>query len=143
MLILLGSISLGLGVVGVFIPVLPTTPFLLLASFCYLRGSERMYKWLINHKILGAYIYCYLNFKAISKKTKILTMIFLWATLIISMLVVPSPHIRILLVAVGIGVTIHLVKLKTLNAFEFKACADLNRNMPKEQALSNELKSEN
>ncbi len=76
--ITIGSLSLILGIAGIFIPVLPTTPFLLLASYLYLRSSERMYNWLINHKIFGAYIYCYLTYKAIPKKTKVGTMIFLW-----------------------------------------------------------------
>lgn len=134
----LGSLSLVFGITGVFIPVLPTTPFLLLASFCYLRSSERMYQWLINHKIFGAYLYCYLTYKAIPGKTRIGTIIFLWATLSVSMLLLPSPHIRIFLVAVGISVTIHLMTLKTLSHEDMKALNDLYDKKPKEQELSNE-----
>lgn len=115
LLIFLGSASLTLGIIGVFIPVLPTTPFLLLASFCYLRSSKRLYNWLINHKIFGAYIYCYITYKAIPMKTKVGTLIFLWSTLIVSMILVPSLHIRIFLLVVGVGVTIHLLILKTLS----------------------------
>ncbi|QRN86809.1 YbaN family protein [Clostridia bacterium] len=119
-LILLGSIFLALGIIGVFIPILPTTPFLLLTSFCYLRSSERMYKWLINHRIFGAYIYSYITYKAIPKKTKIGTLIFLWSTLLVSMLLVPILHLRLFLLVVGIGVTIHLVMLKTLSTEDLK-----------------------
>jgi uncharacterized protein len=136
--IFLGSLSLALGVIGVFIPVLPTTPFLLLASFFYLRSSELMYNWIINHKILGAYIYSYLTYKAIPKKTKIGTMFFLWSTLIISMILVSSLHIRIFLVAVGICVTVHLMTLRTLGHDDMKALNDLYCNKTKEQAASNE-----
>lgn len=137
LLIFLGSISVALGIAGVFIPLLPTTPFLLLASFCYLRSSERMYNWLINHRIFGAYIYCYLTYRAIPRKTKIGTLIFLWSTLIISMLLMPFLHIRIFLAAVGIGVTIHLKMLKTLSLDDMEALGDLYGNKSKEQALSN------
>lgn len=136
--LLLGSVSLTLGVIGVFIPVLPTTPFLLFASFCYLRSSKRMYNWLINHKIFGSYLYSYLTYKAISRKTKVGTIAFLWSTLIISMLLASSPHIRIFLVVVGIGVTTHLMILKTLTLEEVKILNDLYGNKPQERVLSNE-----
>lgn len=114
LLILLGSLSLALGVIGVFIPVLPTTPFLLLASFCYVRSSKKLYNWLINHRIFGSYIYCYLEYRAVPRKTKIGALIFLWSTLILSAALVPSLHVRIFLLLVGIAVTTHLVILKTL-----------------------------
>ena len=119
--IILGSVSLAFGIIGVFVPVLPTTPFLLLASFCYLRSSKRMYNWLINNKIFGEYIYSYLTYKAIAKKTKGRTVVFLWVTLTISMLIVSSLHVRLLLVAVGVCVTIHLMTLKTLSDEQTKA----------------------
>ncbi len=132
LLILLGSISLALGVTGVFIPVLPTTPFLLLASFCYLRSSKRMYTWMINHRIFGSYIYSYLTFKAIPKKTKIGTIIFLWSTLGISILMMTSLHIRLFLIAVGAGVTIHLLTLKTLSLKDIQAINVLYKSKQQE-----------
>ena len=133
--IFMGSLSLILGMIGVFVPVLPTTPFLLFASFCYLRSSERMYNWLINHKIFGAYIYSYLTYRAITKKTKICTLIFLWTTLIISIIFVSSLHIGIVLIAVGIGVTIHLMTIKTLSNNELKALNDLYCNKPQRKNI--------
>lgn len=124
----MGSVALFLGIIGIFIPVLPTTPFLLLASFCYLQSSKRMYNWLINHKIFGEYIYCYLTYKAISRKTKIGAIIFLWTTLIISMFLIPSTHIRMFLAFIGIGVTVHLMMLKTLSLKEMNEVNELNCN---------------
>lgn len=115
LLISIGSISLVLGIFGVLIPLLPTTPFLLLTSFCYIRSSDRLYRWLINHKIFGEYIYNYITYKAVKKSIKISGLIFLWITLVSSMLVVANVHVRIFLFIVGIGVSIHLVKLKTLD----------------------------
>ena len=118
--IFLGSISVALGVIGAFVPVLPTTPFLLLASFFYLRSSKRLYHWLMDHKILGAYIYNYLTYKAIPKKTKVFVIAFLWATTSLSFLLVPILFVRVFLVAIGLGVTVHLLRLKTLPPDQMK-----------------------
>jgi hypothetical protein len=136
--IVVGSIALTLGVIGIFIPVLPTTPFLLLASYCYLRGSNRMYHWLMNHKILGAYIYSYMTYKAVPKKTKISAIIFLWASLTFSMVIVSSLHLRILLAVIGTAVTFHLMTLRTLSREEMKAFSERYRREGKDPTLSDE-----
>lgn len=112
--ILGGSISLALGVIGIFLPVLPTTPFLLLAAFCYLRGSKKMYDWLLSHKVFGPYIYNYMTYKAVTRKTKKVILTTMWLILTISTILVPILHIRIFLLASGIGVTIHILTLKTI-----------------------------
>lgn len=114
LLIFLGTISLILGMIGVLIPVLPTTPFLLLASFCYIRSSKRLYDWLINHKLFGSYIYNYMTHRAVEPKAKITAITFLWTSLILSMVLVPILHLRLFLAAVGIGVSVHLLTLKTI-----------------------------
>lgn len=116
----IGSMFLAFGVIGIFLPVIPTTPFLLLAAFFYFRSSKRMYHWLINHKILGAYIYCYLTYKAIPIKTKIGAIIFLWSTLCISIVLIDSVHLRIFLAIVGIAVSVHLLLLKTITREELE-----------------------
>lgn len=121
LLVFLGTLSLAIGIIGVIIPLLPTTPFLLLASFCYLRSSKRMYNWLINHRIFGSYIYCYMVYRGVPRKTKIGAFIFLWLTLIISMILISYIYIRVLLLIVGIGVTIHLLALKTLSLEDMEA----------------------
>ena len=114
-----GSISVALGVVGIFIPVLPTTPFFLLAVFCYLRSSKKLYKWLIHHKVFGVYIYNYITYKAVLKSTKIGALIFLWTGLGVSILVINSWYVRAFLILIGVGVSIHLALLKTVNKSEF------------------------
>ena len=113
--VVLGSLALALGAVGVFLPVLPTTPFLLLAAFCYLRGSRRLYDWLMNHRVFGAYIYNYVNYRAVKRSVKVGTLVFLWATLLISMLIVSNLLVGIILTVIGVGVSIHVLTLKTLN----------------------------
>lgn len=86
-----------------------------------------MYNWLINHRIFGSYIHCYLVYKAVPMRTKIGALIFLWSTLSISAVLVPSLHIKIFLMVVGIGVTIHLITLKTMSAEDIRAAKDLKK----------------
>jgi uncharacterized membrane protein YbaN (DUF454 family) len=118
LLIVLGTLSLALGVVGIFLPVLPTTPFLLLASFCYLRSSDRLYQWLIHQRILGAHLYNYITYRAVLKRTKLVSLTVLWIGLMISALLIQNWYVRGFLLLVGIGVSIHLFALKTLEKSE-------------------------
>jgi uncharacterized membrane protein YbaN (DUF454 family) len=114
LLIMAGSISLALGIIGIMIPVLPTTPFLLLASFCYLRSSKRLYHWMLNNRVFGSYVYNYLTYRAIKRSVKVVSLMLLWITLAVSIALVSNIYLRIFLVAVGIGVSIHVLSLKTL-----------------------------
>ena len=110
-----GTAAVGLGTVCIFLPLLPTTPFLLLAAACYLRSSDRLYNWLIGHPWFGRYIRQYREHKAISRQTKLATLLLLWSTLAFSALVVlDALWPRLLLLAVGIGVTLHVLAMKTL-----------------------------
>jgi uncharacterized protein len=114
LLIFAGTLSLVLGMIGIVLPVLPTTPFLNLAAFCFFRSSSRLYYWLIGHKVIGRYIYYYMTYKAVMKRTKIVAMGLLWTSLLISIMVVDNLHIRLLLLVIGLAVSIHIATLKTL-----------------------------
>ena len=103
-----------MGVLGVFLPVFPTMPFLLLAAYCYLRGSQRLYQRLINHRVFGAYLRNYIRYHAVSRAAKIGSMVAMWASLSISIAVIGSLPVRLILAAVGVSVSIHLLSLKTL-----------------------------
>ncbi len=117
LLITAGSITLALGVAGIFLPVLPTTPFLLLSAWCYLRSSIRLYNWLINHRVLGLYIYSYLTYRAITLKAKVTMILTLWLVMGSTIIFFIDPlWLRILLAVIGCGVTVHLVTIKTLTA---------------------------
>ena len=83
-----------------------------------------MYNWLINHKVFGNYIYSYMKYRAVPMKTKIFAIAFLWTTMIISMVMIPSLHLKIFLSAVGIAVTVHLLTLKTLLQEDIKTIKD-------------------
>jgi uncharacterized protein len=114
LLIIAGLISVGLGIIGIFLPLLPTTPFLLLASYCFFRSSARLHTWLINHRIFGKYLQNYITHRAVSKSVKILSISVLWITIVISFLLIVNLYARIALVLVLIGVTIHLAILKVM-----------------------------
>jgi uncharacterized membrane protein YbaN (DUF454 family) len=113
LLIIAGIISLSLGIMGMFLPVLPTTPFLLLTATCFLRSSKRLYDWLLNHRRLGTYIKDFLVYKAISKKIKIVSVSTLWITILISVMIVKIIAIKILLIIISIAVTAHILHFKT------------------------------
>lgn len=113
--IILGILAFCLGIIGIFIPFLPTTPFLLLAAGFFLKGSDRLYQWLINHKIFGKYIRNFREYKAIPRKTKIFSVTTLWATILISVIFyTKSLALRGLLIGIGTGVTIHILHYRTL-----------------------------
>jgi uncharacterized membrane protein YbaN (DUF454 family) len=108
-----GTLSLGLGIIGVFIPILPTTPFLLLAAACYMRSSERFYQWLINNRIFGAYVRDYIEGRGMPIRVKILTILLLWLAIGLSITFgVQNIVIRIILICIAIGVTAHISLIK-------------------------------
>jgi len=110
-----GSFFLGLGIIGIVIPLLPTTPFLLLAAACYARSSKRFYNWLLNNKLFGSYIRNYRDGKGIPLKVKLLSILFLWLTIgITTYFFVNLFLVRIILIIIAIGVTIHVLTIKTL-----------------------------
>jgi len=114
-LIIIGSFFTGLGILGLFLPLLPTTPFLLLAAACYVRSSERFYNWLMNNKWIGRYIKNYLEGKGIPLKSKVLSISALWITIGYSVFFVVNIFpVRVILILIAIGVTMHLLSIRTL-----------------------------
>lgn len=105
----LGSIAVVLAILGLFLPLLPTTPFLLLASACFARGSTRLHGWLLNNKVFGQYIRDFEQGKGMPLKAKVTALAVLWASLAFSAFQVNSMALRFMLVAIGAGVTIYLV----------------------------------
>ncbi len=113
--IILGFLFFLISVIGIFVPLLPTTPFLLLSAGCFLRSSSRLYYWITHHKYFGQYISCYLKYKAVSIKTKICSLILLWLFIGFSIVfIVKVIWIQLLLFLTAIGVTIHILLLRTL-----------------------------
>ena len=114
LLILLGSLFVGLGFLGIFIPGLPTTPFLLLSAGCYVRSSDRLYTWLLNHKIFGRYIQNIRENRAISLRHKIISLIAMWLMICLSAFVfIEILWIRILVIMLGVIGTIVILLIRT------------------------------
>jgi len=109
LLIVAGTLCAGLGIVGVFVPILPTTPFLLLAAACYMRSSERFYRWLTNNRIFGAYVRNYIEGRGMPVRIKLLTILLLWLSIGLTIAFgVQNTIVRIVLVCIAIGVTVHI-----------------------------------
>ena len=103
------------GILGIFVPILPTTPFLLLAAACYTRSSQKMYNWLLDNRFFGSYIKNYIQGNGIPLKVKVFTVILLWITIGLSAwFTTQEIAIRVILILVAIGVTAHLILIKTI-----------------------------
>ena len=110
-----GTISLVLGIIGIFVPLLPTTPFLLLSAAFYFRGSPRLYRWLIQQKQLGPYIKNFREYRAIPLRAKIISLSLIWITLSYCIFqIAPYLWLKIILLAIAIGTTWHILSYKTL-----------------------------
>ena len=115
-LTILGLISLGLAVLGIFLPVLPTTPLLLLAAALFLRGNKELYEWLMNHPKLGPYIAAFQKYKAIPLKIKVISITTHWITLLYCAFFVADGWVlRALFVLIAVAVTVHILSYKTLH----------------------------
>lgn len=110
----IGSIAVVLAILGVFLPLLPTTPFLLLASACYVRGSERMHRWLLNNRLFGEYLRNIEEKRGLPLRAKIVALALLWGSMSYSIWIVPAALLKGALVVIGIGVTILISRMKTL-----------------------------
>ncbi|WP_080872051.1 YbaN family protein [Oceanobacillus timonensis] len=115
-----GSLSLGLGIIGIILPLLPTTPFLLLSAACYAKSSERLYHWLLENKYFGSYIKNYRAGKGIPLKAKITAVTVLWLSLSFTIFfVIPLVAVKILLALIGAYITGFILKQKTLQKHAF------------------------
>lgn len=113
--ITLGFFFVGLGVVGIFLPLLPTTIFLIIASYLFMKSSPELHEKLLNHKILGSYIKNYIEKRGMPIKSKISSICLLWTSILISSyFLTENLIVRIILLIVAIGVTVHIATLKSL-----------------------------
>lgn len=113
-LIAVGCLSVGLGILGIVLPLLPTTPFLLLAAACFGRSSPRFHNWLLGHRLLGRYIRDYRR-GGLTSRAKFMTVAMLWVTIGISAIFfVSSLPVRALLLIIATGVTVHVLSLRTI-----------------------------
>lgn len=110
-----GIISLAAGLVGVFLPVIPTTPFILLSAWCFFRSSERLFQWVVSNETLGPTIQNYHEGKGIPKNTKIRAVGMMWLTITLSVyFFISNTYLIAFLYIIAIGVSIYLYKLPTV-----------------------------
>lgn len=108
-----GALSLGAGIAGIVLPLLPTTPFLLLSAVCFSAGNNRLSQALMKNKYLAGYMDHYRNKTGVPLKIKMQSIGFLWAVLLASMFIMQKDYLFILLPCVGVGVTVHLALINT------------------------------
>ena len=114
-LIFIGLLSLLLGFIGIFLPLLPTVPFVLLSVYLFARSSPRLYNWIMNHKVFGKYIRNYKEDKAIPLKIKITSITMLWCSILFSIFWVVNEKcwLQLILFCIATGVSIHILSFKT------------------------------
>lgn len=122
LLIIAGTLSIIIGTIGIFLPLIPTTPLYLLGAECYLKSSKKFYNMLINNKIFGKYIRDYKKYKIISKKSKVIILILLWITMSYSiyyMTTIDMPQYAIILsivslFGIAVFVTQHILRFDSV-----------------------------
>jgi uncharacterized protein len=113
-LIFAGTVCVALGVLGMFLPLLPTTVFLLMAAYCYSRSSERFHTWLIDNRWLGGYIRNYKSGQGVSLRQKITTISILWVSIGFSIWMIGGAFwASLILLSIAVAVTAHLLWIKT------------------------------
>ncbi len=122
-----GVLALALGAIGIFLPVLPTTPFVLLAGICFSRSSPKSYAYLLKSPTFGPYLENYRTRQGVPLKLKIKSLVMLWSLLLLSAALTGKLWLRLLLIAIGLGVTAHLLSIKT-------RCPKDDRAQPQEEA---------
>lgn len=115
-LIIVGSVSLILGVLGIFLPMLPTTPFLLLSAAAWVKASPSLYEWLINHRVLGEYIRNFREHRAIPLRVKIISVSLVWLTIGYCIFAVVDEWwwAQVLMTLLAVAISWHILSFKTL-----------------------------
>ncbi|MFI3287655.1 MAG: YbaN family protein [Rikenellaceae bacterium] len=111
----MGYLCVGLGVLGAFLPVLPTTPFILLAFWLFYRSSERAKSWLLSRRVLGAIVINYYENKGIPRHAKVIALTMLWVSIGLSIIfLIDILWVRIMLGVIAVGVSVHILRQRTL-----------------------------
>ncbi len=117
-----GFLCTGIGIAGIFLPVVPTTGPLLLAAWFFARSSKRFYTWLVEHRLFGRYIRSFIKYKAITLKGKIFSLVAMWGMIGVSgMFFVDSLAVRIILGACAVGGTALILRYPTLKRSDNEA----------------------
>lgn len=122
MYVILGLMAFAIGAIGVILPVLPTTPFLLLASFCFVRGSEKFDRWFKSTKIYKKHLESFVKEKAMTMKQKVTLLSFVNAMILVPMILIDSIHMRLFLIClICIKLYYFTFKIKTIKPSKLNA----------------------
>ena len=125
--ICVGLVAFALGAIGIILPILPTTPFLLLASFCFAKGSERFHVWFINTNLYKKHLESFVKERAMTLKQKVVLLAFADTMMAIPLITVDVLFIRIILIALILFTLYYFIfKIKTITPEE-KAAIDASR----------------
>lgn len=116
LLVIIGCLSLLTGVIGAFVPLLPTVPLVLLAGFCFARSSETLHQWLLHHRYFGPILTNFEAGKGVPRKIKIRAILTVWISMGLSCWIVGRPVLCLMLFAIGLGVSIYLIRLPEYQA---------------------------
>jgi uncharacterized membrane protein YbaN (DUF454 family) len=144
-LIVCGTACVAVGVVGIVLPLLPTTPFLLLAAVCYARSSTAFYDWLTTNRWCGDYIRNYREGRGITRRHKVFTLTLLWLTIgYTAGFAVSLWWVKLILLGIALAVTWHVASMRTLSPQPVspppngrdspKGCAVFQERLPKRKA---------
>ena len=114
LLVAAGSLCLALAVLGIFLPLLPTTPFLLLASACYVRSSERLHGWLMGNRMLGPYIRNFKERRGIPLRARVMTVVLLWLPLAYSIYRLDLLWLELLLGLMGVIWSVLILRMRSV-----------------------------
>ena len=114
LLVAAGSLCIVLAVLGVFLPLLPTTPFLLLASACYVRSSERLHGWLMGNRLLGGYLRNFKEHRGVPLRARVVTVALLWLPLLYSVYRLDILWLELALVLMGLAWSVLIFRMKTV-----------------------------
>lgn len=115
-LIFAGILSLVAGVIGIFLPLLPTTPFLLLSAFCFARSSEKLHQWLLNHRYFGRVLSNWEQHRGMEAKHKKRALVFTTVSFAVSIYFAPLIAVKLMLTVMAVCVLTGISRLKALPA---------------------------
>lgn len=115
-LISIGCLSLVTGVIGAFVPLLPTVPLVLLSGFCFARSSETLHQWLLHHRYFGSILKNFEAGKGVPRKVKLRAIFTVWLSMGLSCWIVDRPVLCLMLFAIGLAVSIYLYRLPEYQA---------------------------
>jgi uncharacterized membrane protein YbaN (DUF454 family) len=111
LLVIAGVVSLALGILGAFLPLLPTVPLVLLSAFCFARSSERLHQWLLNHRVFGRIIRDFEAGRGVERRIKVRAIVLIWISMTASSLMLQRPMVYLVLGLIGLAVSWNIWRL--------------------------------